>query len=186
MSNGEPHGTGPHHYFARHFLVFRGFEGIGARWPRWRLGVLFFPALLVLLSGCARLADNMPANACSDLTGRWTSAVFQPLKVFTDGSREIQGPTSTTLDVVYQEGCQFQAVNSWSSGKLGGSEQVVGTISGETGMITMAEIGPHAKSGSSGLIIARLVGEGKMTWEYVGLADDDTMGQVFITELVKK
>ncbi len=126
---------------------------------------------------------------CPDLTGRWTSADFQPLNVYADGTQETQpttSTTSTTLNVAYQKGCTFQAVNNSCDEQPGGSEQVVGTISGETGMITMAEIGPHLKGGSSGLIIARLGGKGQMTWEHVGLTDDDTMGQAFITELRKE
>jgi len=185
MLNGESQQTGHHHGAGRSF-VLKGSGRIGAHWRRRHLATLIIPILLVLLPRCACFADNMPANACPDLTRSWSSAVFQPIKVFTDGSREIQASTSTTLEVVHQEGCTFQAVNSWSSGKLGGSEQVVGAIGAKTGVITMTEIGPHPKRGSSALIRARLVGKGQMTWEYVGLTDDDTMGQAFITELRKE
>ena len=51
------------------------------------------------------------AGSCPDLMGQWHSAVFRPLKVFADSSHETQAPTSMTLEVVYQEGCRFQAVS---------------------------------------------------------------------------
>ncbi len=133
--------------------------------------------------GLHRGASPPERAECPDLTGTWKSAVFHPLKVFADGRRETQAPTSTTLEVVAQEGCAFQAVNSWSAGELGGSEPVVGTVSGESGVVTMREVGPHPKGGSSALITARLPSPDQMTWEYVGLADDDSMGQVFTTAL---
>lgn len=142
---------------------------------------------LALLPGCDLFfRDDVPAGACPDLTGRWTSAVFNPLKVFANGNRETQADTSTVLEVLFQDGCQFHATNTWSSGTRGGTEQVVGVVSGESGEITMIEVGPHPETGSSALIQARLDSAGRMTWEYVGLADDDAMGKAFNTRLVKR
>ncbi len=60
---------------------------------------------------------------------------------------------------------------------------MAGTISGESGVITMVEIGPHAAGDSSALIFAKLTAEDRMTCEYEGLSDDNAMGQVFVTDL---
>ncbi len=73
----------------------------------------------VFITGLDRGPSAPERASCPDITGTWSSPLFDSLKVSADGSRMTSAPTSTKLEVVYQAGCQFQAVNRWSSGKLG-------------------------------------------------------------------
>ena len=122
---------------------------------------------------------------CPDLTGAWTSGVYEALVVNDDGtSAELEGLTMT-LAVEHQEGCHFRGVNTWSNESAGGSEPVAGVIHTDGLTVTMVEVGEHPEGGSSAVVRGLLVGEDTLHWEYAGVSGGGDKAVVFSTNLAR-
>ena len=88
-----------------------------------------------------------------------------------------------SLEVDYQEGCNFQAINAWSNEELSGRERFAGVTNADGSLISMAEFGEPPPGGTTARIVGRLVSENTMEWEYVGVATDGSQATAFRTVL---
>lgn len=118
-------------------------------------------------------------ETCPSLLGVWKSPEFEVLELHADGSTSRHSGTRATLEVAHQDQCHFRGVNTWSRGDRGGSEPVAGVLHRDGALITILEVGGVSEGGTQAYVRARLTGQDRMEWNYVGLSADASMGQAF-------
>lgn len=116
------------------------------------LAILALAASLLALSACASEEDAAapePAAEtvdCPDLTGTWTSAPYESLRVHADHGEERETGWSSVFDVREQAGCQFSGQHAWEKeGEEGGEAYFAGTLDPETGAFAIIEPGSAAR-----------------------------------------
>jgi len=146
-------------------------------------------ALTLMFASCGGVHEQAPTQTvrtCQDITGTWSSGEYEALSVYKDGSHSTITGLSMTLKVEHQSGCHFRALHTWTNGEIGGTEHLAGVLHNDDTSITMVEVGEHPEGGTSGHIIARMVGVNGIHWEYTGVAKDGSKAHVFSTILFKE
>lgn len=100
-----------------------------------------------------------PATDCPDLTGTWTSAPYDVLRVDADHGEELVGGYVSVFEVAEQEGCTFSGRHSWHAGDDAEERAFIGSLDPGAGELAIIEPGASAR--------------------YTGRVDGDTMDMVF-------
>ena len=142
---------------------------------------------LVYGTSLGRGDEEVSAHGCPDITGTWNSSTYSVLEVNTSGESITYDDYTTTLDVQFQDGCVFRAIDAFTDGTSEGtgSAAVAGVIHADGRTISMVEVPRPTELGPIAQITGRLTGTDRLDLVFIGEMSDNLANISFKTAYSK-
>ncbi|MCB0108031.1 MAG: hypothetical protein KDE53_19045 [Caldilineaceae bacterium] len=134
------------------------------------------------------ITEEQSRASCPEMTGTWSSAAWEGLEVFADGTHDVVNRSFKRFTIDEQMGCTVKGTNVYAA--RDGSdkvwmETVIGVINAEQGLITSRSVAP-GPDGLTSLITHRMVAENEIHAEYTGVSGDSRTVFVYLLALMKE